>query len=270
MLIDAHQHFWLLKDRERGWPPAELAPIHRDFLPADLEPEITAAGVTGTVLVQSLPNTQDTLFMLGLARDNDFILGVVGWTDLKASDAPDAIAKLAKSEKLKGLRPMLQDIADPDWIDDRALEPAVDAMIEHSLVFDALVLEPHLAALQNFACRYPGLPVIIDHAAKPRVASGHYREWRHSLQRLADLPNVHCKLSGLLTEAGNQKSEAVRPYVETILELFGAGRVIWGSDWPVLKLAGTYSGWLSQCREIVAVTDWDAVFANNAHRFYRL
>lgn len=270
MIIDAHQHFWLMKDRQGGWPPPELAAIHRDFLLADLAPEIDAVGVGGTVLVQSLPSVEDTRFMIGLAEKSDTILGVVGWVDMKAPDAPVVIAELAKAPKLKGLRPMLQDIADPTWIDDPALDAAIVAMLGHGLVFDALVLEPHLVSLEAFARLYPDLPVVIDHGAKPRIAEGHYRGWRQGMQRLAGLGNVCCKLSGLLTEAGDQKPEAVRPYVETILELFGAERVIWGSDWPVVNLAGSYVGWIKQCREIVPDADHAAVFGNNARRFYRL
>ena len=270
MVIDAHQHFWLLKDRQGAWPPPELAAIHRDFLPADLIPETKASGVSGTVLVQSLPSLDDTRFLLDLARDHDFVLGVVGWADLKAPDAPQVIAKLAKADKLKGLRPMLQDLADPNWIDDPALAPAVEVMIEHRLVFDALVLEPHLPALHAFASRYPGLPIVIDHGAKPRIASGHFTGWRHAMSRLAKLPHLYCKLSGLLTEAGEQRQEALRPYIETILELFGAERVIWGSDWPVLNLAGSYSSWINQCRQIVPQADQDAVMGGNAIRVYGL
>lgn len=270
MIIDAHQHFWLLKDRNGGWPPADLEAIHRDFLPGDLVPEIAAAGVTGTVLVQSLPRVEDTRFMLGLAEKNDFILGVVGWVDMKAADASKVIEDLAKSPKLKGLRPMLQDIEDENWIDDPALEPAVETMIAHGLVFDALVMEPHLSALHAFARRHPSLPVVIDHGAKPRIAEGHFRDWRHAMLRLAELDNVCCKLSGLLTEAGDQDPRALRPYIETILELFGSQRVIWGSDWPVVNLAGSYSAWIAQCRKIVPGDEHNAVFGENARRFYRL
>jgi L-fuconolactonase len=270
MIIDAHQHFWLLKDRQGGWPPPELAAIHRDFLPPDLAPQLKEAGVEGTVLVQSLPSVEDTRFMLDLAERTDFILGVVGWADLKAADAPSVIAELAGAPKLKGLRPMLQDIADDDWITDTTLHPAIEAMQAHGLVFDALVLPRHLAGLEIFARRYPDLPIVIDHGAKPVIAEGRYGEWRAPMQRLASLGNVWCKLSGLLTEKGDQKPQAVRPYVETILELFGAERTIWGSDWPVVDLAGDYAGWIAQCRAIVPEADHDNVFGGNARRFYRL
>jgi L-fuconolactonase len=143
-------------------------------------------------------------------------------------------------------------------------------MEKHGLVFDALVLPRHLAALERFALRHPQLPIVIDHAAKPLIAEGHYRNWRSSMGRLAALPNLWCKLSGMLTEAGDQKPEAVRPYAETVLDLFGPDRTIWGSDWPVLELAGTYAGWIAQCRDMVPAADHDAVFGGNARRFYSL
>jgi L-fuconolactonase len=270
MLIDAHQHFWLLADRKGAWPPPELGAIHRDVLPPDLVPHLLEAGVEGTILVQSLPTVEDTRFLLDLAERTDFIFGVVGWVDLKAPDAPSVIAELARSPKLKGLRPMLQDLPEDNRIDDPALDPAIEAMQAQGLVFDALVLPRHLAALEAFARRHPDLPVVIDHAAKPVISAGRYVEWRVPMQRLAALPNVWCKLSGMLTEAGEQRPEAVRPYAETVLELFGADRTIWGSDWPVLELAGSYAGWIEQCRQIVAVADHAAVFGGNARRFYSL
>lgn len=269
-VIDAHQHFWLLKDRVGEWPPPDLATLYRDFLPSDLMPQIEAAGVSGTVLVQSLPSLADTRFMLGLAAEHQFIRGVVGWADLKAKEAPAIIAELAREPKLKGLRPMLQDIVEDDWIDDPQLDPAVDAMLAHGLVFDALVLPRHLPALETFARRHPDLPIVIDHGAKPVIAEGRYDEWRAAMAKLAGHDNVCCKLSGLLTERGKRPPEAVRPYAEAILDLFGPERVIWGSDWPVLDLAGDYAGWLAQARAIVPETAHSAVFGGNARRIYRL
>jgi L-fuconolactonase len=270
MIIDAHQHFWLMKDRQGQWPPPELVAIHRDFLPADLAPHLAATGVQGTVLVQSLPNVEDTRFMLDLADRHDFILGVVGWVDLKAADAAAVIAELAAHSKLKGLRPMLQDLPEDGWIDDPALDPAIEAMRKADLAFDALVLPRHLEHLEKFARRHPDLPIVIDHGAKPIIADGLYTDWRRAIARLADLENVSCKLSGLLTEAGSQKPQAVRPYAETILELFGADRVMWGSDWPVLNLVSDYKAWFEQARSIVPDAAWNRVFSGTAKQFYRL
>ena len=271
MRIDSHQHFWRIRDRAGQWPPPDLVPIHRDFLPPDLEPKLAACGVQGTVLVQTLPTMTDTDFMLELADNHPFILGVVGWVDLKADEAPAQIALLSEQAKLKGLRPMLQDIADDAWIDDPALDPAVAAMQAHGLRFDALVKPQHLKPLTAFARCHPSLPIIVDHGGKPPITLGQFRDWRAAMVDLAALPNVHCKLSGLLTEAGERRgTAALRPYVETLLEIFGAGRILWGSDWPVLELAGGYEEWLAMCLDFVPPADHAAVFGDNAGAFYRL
>jgi L-fuconolactonase len=271
MRIDAHQHFWLMRNREGRWPPPELADIHRDFMPEDLVPALKACGVDGTVLVQSLPTMDDTGFMLDLADRHAFILGVVGWVDLKAPEAARHIARLAARPKLKGLRPMLQDIADIDWIDDPRLDPAIAALKESDLRFDALVMPQHLRALTAFARRHPDLPIVIDHGAKPRIARGEIHLWREAMAGLATLSHVHCKLSGLLTEAGERRdAAAIRPYADALLELFGPERLIWGSDWPVLRLAGSYEGWLAMCQDFVPARHHDAVFGANARRFYKL
>jgi L-fuconolactonase len=272
--IDAHQHFWRLADRKGGWPPPQLTAIHRDFEPGDLHPLLREHGIDATVLVQSLPVEADTRYMLGQADRFPFIAAVVGWTDLKAPDAPRRIAALAAHERLRGLRPMLQDLDDERWIDDPALGPAVDAMLRHGLAFDALVLPRHLPSLLAFARRHPDLPVVIDHIAKPDIASGASAGWRDDIARLAALPRVHCKLSGLVTEAGRDWTvERLRPYAAHVLEAFGAQRVLWGSDWPVLDLAADYGRWLAASEELLAhldEADRRAVFGGNARSFYRI
>jgi L-fuconolactonase len=271
MRIDAHQHFWLMRNRKGQWPPPDLADIHRDFMPRDLEPTLRSCGIGGTVLVQSLPTLDDTDFLLDLAEQHSFILGVVGWVDLKSPDASAHIVRLAAHSKLKSLRPMLQDIPDLDWIDDPRLDPAIVAMKEADLRFDALVMPQHLRALTAFAKRHPDLSIVIDHGAKPRIATGEIRQWREAIAGLATLPNVHCKLSGLLTEAVERRdAAAIRQYADTLLELFGPERLIWGSDWPVLRLAGDYGGWLAMCQTLVPVRHHDTVFGENAIRFYKL
>ena len=276
-MIDAHQHFWRLSARHGYWPPASLTPIYRDFAPADLATLLRKSGVRGTVLIQTLPNEDDTQYMLALAAQNNFIRGVVGWVALENADAPVRIAALAANPQLKGLRPMLQDIDDVHWIENPALTPAIDAMIEHRLVFDALVLPAHLPSLLRFAKRHPRLPIVIDHAAKPLIASGVIEPWLANLRELAALPQVHCKLSGLLTEAGDHPdAAALAPYVRAVLALFGPQRLLWGSDWPVLRLTGLadeYAAWLGMCRRFLAdlsAENQAAIFGGNAARFYRL
>lgn len=277
MLIDAHQHFWNLADRAGHWPPATLAAIHRDFGPADLRPELERCEVGATVLVQSLPTVADTHYLLEIAQRNPFVLGVVGWVDLLAADAPAHIAALARHPKLKGLRPMLQDLPDTDWITHPALDPALHAMQTQGLVFDALVLPRHLPALQAMAQRHPSLSIVIDHAAKPEIALGRLEPWRAHIETLASLPQVHCKLSGLLTEAGaHPTAQALGPYVDHVLKVFGVRRLIWGSDWPVLELASDYPGWLAMARALCRAhpgmhdAGMAAIFGGNARSLYHL
>lgn len=274
MRVDAHQHFWRLDDPGRDWPPPVLAQLYRDFIPHDLAPLLQAHGIGRTVLVQSLPSQADTLDLLELADDNAFIGAVVGWTDLEAPDAPQRIAQLAARPKLRGLRPMLQDMADGAWLDDPAIDPAVRAMIAHGLVFDALVRPRQLPALLRFARRFPLLPIVIDHAAKPDLVSGQVDAWRSDMQLLSWLPNVVCKLSGLVTEAapGWQLRE-LQPCVSELLAWFGPHRLLWGSDWPVLNLAADYGRWLAACEAMLGHLDKEAraaVFGLNACRIYRL
>ena len=274
MRVDAHQHFWRIADRGGAWPPPALAAIHRDFAPGDLAPLLARHGIARTVLVQSMPNQDDTRYMLDLASRHAFIGGVVGWADLKGADAPARIAALARDPLLKGLRPMLQDEGDERWIDDAALAPAADAMQRHGLSFDALVLPRHLAALLAFAQRHPGLPIVIDHGAKPAIAAGELEPWRRDIAALARLPQVYSKLSGLVTEAGAAWNvEQLRPYADHIVQSFGPRRVIWGSDWPVLHLAADYARWIAASESLLAGLDGgarDDIFGLNAVRFYRI
>jgi L-fuconolactonase len=274
MRIDAHQHFWRLADRGGAWPPPSLAAIYRDFLPQQLQPLLQQHGVASTVLVQSMPNEDDSRFMLDLAARFPFIGAVVGWVDLKLPDAPARIAALAAHDKLRGLRPMLQDIDDERWIDDVALTPAVEAMLRHRLSFDALVLPRHLPALLAFARRHPDLPIVIDHGAKPAIGGTGLAEWELGMARLAALPNVYCKLSGLVTEAGpGWTVDSLRPCIDHVLAVFGAQRVIWGSDWPVLDLVADYGSWIAACDAALAGLDQaarDAIYGGNARTFYRI
>ena len=278
MRVDAHQHFWRLADRAGAWPPAALAAIHRDFASSDLAPALRQAGIDATVLVQSLPSRADTAWLLEVARATPFVRGVVGWVDMKAADAPEAIAALAADPLFKGVRPMLQDLPDDDWIADPATGPAADAMADLGLVFDALVLPRQLGALFTFARRHPALTVLVDHAAKPDLRGGELLAWRTALARLADLPNVHCKLSGLLTEAAPGADVAdLLPAVQAVWSLFGPRRLVWGSDWPVLLLAVDYAHWCALTEQLLARVDPPAtpaeraaVLGDNAASLYRL
>ena len=267
MLIDAHCHVWRIGENDHEWPTPDLPAIHRDFGLADLRAE---GGLDGVVLVQSQPSERDTAWLLELAAADPLVLGVVGWTDLAAPDAPARVAALAENPKLKGLRPMLQDLA-PDAMLDPALEPGITAMIEAGLAFDALVRPAHLPHLLTFVRRWPGLRVVIDHGGKPMIGEGRLDPWRGDIAALAVEPGVHCKLSGLLTEAGQAPTaDVVAPYAAHLLAAFGPERLMWGSDWPVLNLAGDYGRWRQMCEAWVAPAGRAALFGETARRFYRL
>jgi L-fuconolactonase len=272
--VDAHQHFWRPARGDYGWLTPDLTPLYRDFSPADLLPLMRAAGIDTTVLVQAAPTLAETEYLLDLARDHDFIGGVVGWVDLTAADAPATLERLARSRAFKGVRPMLQDLSDPAWISRAPTDAAVHALSRLGLRFDALVRSVHLPHLLAFAQRHPALPIVIDHAAKPDLARGEYEAWRAPLARLAALPQVWCKLSGLVTEAGaGWSTDTLRRHVDAVLELFGPQRVIWGSDWPVVTLAASYGEWVAATDRLVAsLSDSQraAVLGDNARRFYRL
>lgn len=289
--IDAHQHFWSTARGDYGWlDPAvpALAPLCHDFTPADLLPHLAAAGVTQTVLVQAAATEAETGFLLGLAEAHAFIGGVVGWADLGRIESVATLERLAQQPRFKGVRPMLQDLPQADWITHAPHPDVMHALLRLGLRFDALVRPQHLAALLQFVDRWPGLPVVIDHAAKPALAhttAGHWNRewaepWRKGLAELAARPGVHCKLSGLLTEAGGAARQggpaglaAVRPVWETLLALFGPHRLMWGSDWPVLNLASSYAEWVSLSEALLHDLPADAQHAvrhGNAQRFYGL
>lgn len=276
--IDAHQHFWHIASRGGYWPPHELGIIYRDFGPQDLEPLLKRSNVHRTVLVQSLPTLEDTRYLLDIASASSVVSAVVGWVDLKSAGASASLAMLAQHPKFCGIRPMLQDLVDDDWIADPTLDPAIETMLEHDLSFDALVMPRHLHALLAFARRYPRLRIVIDHAAKPPIASGRSGPWHFAMNQLAELPNVHCKLSGLWTQAGTDPDlTRVEPYVRAVCEWFGASRLIWGSDWPVSTLAGRfgdYGDWLTWCEQccdrFLGPEAHASVFGGNACHFYRI
>lgn len=272
MLIDAHQHYWQLGEHDQSWPTPELAPIYRDFLPVQWEEVARPLQFSGSVLVQSQPSAQDTEWLLRLASATPFIKAVVGWTDLKAPDAPSRIAALAANEKLRGLRPMLQSLPD-EWISDPALDGAIIAMIDNDLRFDALVYARHLPRLGSFAQRWPKLGIVIDHGAKPAIADGGFDAWHDEIARIAELPNVQCKLSGLFTEmAPVQDRDALRPYIEQMCASFGPERLMWGSDWPVILLAGQFDEWFAIARDFSSFDEvgLTQLFGATAARFYQI
>ena len=277
MTIDAHFHIWQPSRGDYGWlspDRPDLAPIYRDIAIADWQTQSAPHGVTGGVLVQAAPTEAETHYLLTQAQASDPVLGVVGWVDWLAADAPERIKALATNPKLKGLRPMLQDIADVQWILQPALTPALQAMVDCNLVFDALVKSAHLPHILTLAKAHPNLRLVIDHAAKPHMAAGEWQPWADGIARIAAETTAFCKLSGMLNEAGpSPQPGAVGRWARHVLTCFGPHRVVWGSDWPVLELAGSYAGWWNESRQILSGLDaaaQAAVMGGNAQRLYRL
>jgi L-fuconolactonase len=273
--IDAHFHCWRLVRGDYGWLTPALQPIYRDVEVTQWQREAQAVGVRGGVLVQAAPTEAETAFLLEQAARHGAVRGVVGWVDLLARDAAERIARLAASQpKLKALRPMLQDIADPRWILQPALRPALEAMAAHHIVFDALVKPEHLPHVLALCERHPALGVVVDHGAKPDIAHAQWQPWADDLARIARDTHAVCKLSGLLTEAGPRpRADSVRRWATHLLESFGTARVLWGSDWPVLELASTYRAWWDETQTVLAgcpAGERDAVLGGNAARVYRL
>ena len=274
MIIDAHFHCWQLARDDYGWLTPALAAIYRDVRIADWQAESVACGVQGGVLVQAAPTEGETAFLLAQAATEPTVLGVVGWVDLLAADAPARIARLAAQPKLKALRPMLHDLPDPQWMLQPALEPALRAMVEYGLAFDALVRPQHLAPLRSFCRRHPDLRVVVDHGAKPDIAASMWQPWADDLARIANDTQAVCKLSGLLTEAGpTPPAQSARRWAQHLLGCFGAERVMWGSDWPVLELAASYGAWWAETQTALSSQSPEqraAVLGGTARRIYRL
>jgi L-fuconolactonase len=272
MRIDAHQHYWQLSRQDYGWLTPELAPIYRDFQPADLAPDLAACGIAQTILVQAAPTLAETHFLLGLAQQHASIAGVVGWIDFDAPNSLQQLDSLASHPRLVGLRPMMQDLPQDDWMLQPHVQPVLHAMQKQGLVFDALVKPRHLPHLLQLAQQHPGLSFVIDHGAKPAIANAELAAWQQDLRALAALPHVCVKLSGLLTEAKpGADAAALQPYAATLLEAFGAQRVIWGSDWPVLGLAASYADWWQITQTLLqscSPAQREAILGGNAQRIY--
>ncbi len=285
--IDAHQHFWQLDRGDYDWLRSDcerLAPLYRDFMPEDLAPSLIRHGIRQTVLVQAAPTAAEIQFLLDLADKHPFIGGVVGWVDLAGPDVEARIERLATHPKLKGVRPMLQDLPNPKWISESPQIDALHILHKRGLRLDALIRPDQLDALRQSVMRWEGLPVAVNHAAKPKLQDGWNATWaqlwRRDLRAIAELPQVMCKFSGLLTEAGALAHgsvaagiTAVRPVWDALLDIFGPERLMWGSDWPVGLLAADFEHWLQVSAALIGELspgEQNLIWAGNAERFYDL
>ena len=274
--IDAHQHFWQISREDYDWMTDDVENIRHDILPSDLSPLIDLHDITGTVVVQAAATVAETEFLIGLAEKTNFIKGLVGWVDLTDADTPQTLDRLMQSTAFKGVRPMLQDIEDTKWISQPKVMANLAALAERGLRLDALVQPRHLGVLVQVAKELPELAIVIDHCAKPVIADGADAgtAWRDGMARLAELPNVVCKISGLANESGpGWSAERLQPVIDHVLRQFGAERVMWGSDWPVLNLVGDYARWRAVSAQLLqGCSDQDRaeIYGGTAVKFYGL
>jgi L-fuconolactonase len=271
--IDSHMHIWQLSRGDYGWLTPDLLAIYRDFAIEDVRASWEQAGIDGAVLIQAAPTLEETRYLLAVAESEPKVTGVVGWIDMLAPDAVDQLERLASNRLLRGIRPMLQDIPDDGWMLKAELAPVYRALVDLDLRFDALVLPRHLPNLLQLIDRHPDLKVVIDHGAKPPIGE-RLDSWRRDLAQLVRIPHLHCKFSGLVTECrGQTTKDALEPVSQTLLDLFGPERLMFGSDWPVCTLRSTYVQWWQWAQELTAHLSPDqksALFGVTAQRFYGL
>ena len=272
--IDAHQHYWRFDAVRDGWITDDMAQLRRDFLPRDVWPGMVAAGIDGVVAVQADQSEAETAFLLDLAAEHAFVRGVVGWVDLRAPDLADRLSRWREDRALKGFRHIAQ--AEPDdFLARPEVVQAIATIGEHGYTYDILVYPRQLAAATTLAERCPGVRFILDHCAKPPIATGEMDAWRQGIERLARCRNVSCKVSGLVTEAarGNWNDPHLIPYLDATIDAFGADRLLFGSDWPVCLLAATYgevAGVIDRWASRLTSDERTMLFGGTAAAVYRL
>jgi L-fuconolactonase len=273
--IDAHHHLWKFDAKEYGWIDEHMQVLRRDFLPADLHKEMAAAGINGSVAVQARQTVEETRWLLELASQNDFMKGVVGWVPLVDPKVGGSIEKFAANPKLRGIRHVLQDEPDENYILRQDFNRGMGEVARHNLTYDILIFERHLPQTIRFVDQHPNQKFVVDHLAKPRVKFKALSPWREHMQELAKRQHVYCKISGLATEANHKKwtEEQLQPYIDTVLATFGAKRAMFGSDWPVCLLALSYQRWvgiMEKTAERLSVAEQQWLWAETAIEAYGL
>jgi L-fuconolactonase len=276
VIIDAHLHLWKVSRGDYHWMRPDMTVLARDYLIEDVKPHLRKASVARTVLVQAAETEAETNFLLELASQSDFIAGVTGWLNLADPDFPQRLAHYRQHSKFVAVRPMLQELTDDAWI----LKPVVLGNLKHlaelRFPFEFLTFPRHMPHVLKALDRTPGLHAVIDHLSKPPIASGVMEPWASLIGRIAEFPNVNCKLSGMVTEAdlAYWTPSSLAPYVNRVVDVFGADRLLFGSDWPVCRLAAEYGEVVNALRTILGARlgrrELDQVFGANAEAFYGL
>ncbi len=272
MRLDAHQHFWTYDAAQYPWIPPG-SPLHRSWLPDDLAVLQKPLGFDGSIAVQARQVIEESDWLLGLADQHVTVKGVVGWVDLRSDRVEADLERLAQHPKFVGVRHVVQEEPDDDFMLGREFQRGISKLAAYGLTYDLLIYPKQLAAAIRLAENFPAQPFVLDHIAKPLIKAGALEPWATQLRRLARLPNVHCKVSGMLTEADHQawKPEQFRPYLDIVFEAFGPARLMYGSDWPVCLFAGSYEQsfrLVDDYTRSLTEAECAGLFGGNAAAFY--
>jgi L-fuconolactonase len=273
--IDSHHHLWRYSQDAYPWITNEMNVLRRDFLPSDIETEGRANHIDGCVVVQAQQTLDETYTLLEHADRHSFLRGVVGWAPISSSRFPSILEELCSHPKLRGLRHVIQDEPDENYILRKDFNLGIDKLAEQGIAYDVLVFAKHLPQTIAFVDRHPQQIFVLDHMGKPDVARQVLSPWKENIRDLAQRENVYCKLSGLLTEAkwNDWTDDQFQPYVDTVMEAFGPARIMMGSDWPVCLLAGSYSGWMQlvyQWTSSLSTDEQDCILGRTAAKVYTL
>lgn len=274
--IDSHQHFWISpKPGEYIWMEPQDHVLKHDFMPPDLKPVLARNGIQKTIVVQAAVTEAEAKFLLGLAEQHDFIAGVVVWLDMEAPGFKDRLDYFSRHPKFVGIRPMINMISDLKWVLKKSVRNAFQILVGQNICFDFVIHPRHMPNVLRILDAYPDLRAVIDHAGNPRIQAGEMQPWADRMQCIAAYPNVCCKLSGMITRADVHKWKPydLKPYIRHILDVFGSQRLMFGSDWPVCLLAGSYEDVVDSIKQNLkdlTPLELDDIFGNTARRFYRL
>jgi L-fuconolactonase len=274
MRIDAHQHFWNYTATDYPWISVGSA-LHRDYGPTDLAPCLDEAGIGGCIAVQARQSLVENQFLCDLAAQHSIVRGVVGWIDLRSNEVSRQAEAFANRNKAVGVRHVVQDEADPDFMAGQAFRRGIACLRDSGLVYDILIYAHQLPNAIRLVRDFPDQSFVLDHVAKPRIRDREIHEWTRHMKQIAESPNVVVKLSGMVTEASwsDWTIEQLTPYWEVVAEAFGPIRILFGSDWPVIRLAAEYARWVNIVQSWLAdwtETDRELVWGGNAARVYRL
>lgn len=273
--IDSHQHFWKYSTENHSWIDDEMAVIRRDFLPEDLKVVYQENNIDGCVAVQADQTLEETDFLVDLAKQHNFIKGVVGWVDFRADNIDEVLEKYSQQKIVKGFRHIVQGEPDPNFLLKKDFVNGISKLEKYGFTYDILVFPHQLGAVLEFVKQFPNQKFVIDHIAKPYIKEGFYEGWAVMIKEIAKYPNVYCKLSGMITEADYKTwtSEQLQPYMQLVLDAFGTDRVMFGSDWPVCLVAGNYTRVKKITTDFIenlSSEEQEAILGANAVKFYNL